>query len=305
MMKNPSKLTSAILLVLALTSCGGEKGDTPSPPTPPTPDDPDRMEIRISATPKSTKATDYGFEANDRVGIYVVNYSDKTPGILQVSGNHVDNMCFTYSGTWTPQTPVYWKDDVTHADFYLYHPYTTVNSVEAMPFVVNADQSTPEAFKASDLLLGKTLDVSPTSEAVVINASHVMSQIIIKLEAGNGFTTESIASSDVKVTINGIKNHSTVNIASQEVTPTGDAISLKPLYSEGTYKAIVVPQSVSEGNLITVNIDGKDFKFSKAFEFITGKLHTFTVTLSKTSEGINVNINPWSDGGEDNGGTAE
>lgn len=36
-----------------------------------------------------------------------------------------------------------------------------------------------------------------------------------------------------------------------------------------------------------------------------GKKHKFTVTLSKTSNGVNVNITKWEDDGIDYGGTAE
>ena len=53
------------------------------------------------------------------------------------------------------------------------------------------------------------------------------------------------------------------------------------------------------------DLDGREFNLPKAFTFISGKLHRFTVTLSKTSNGINVSIGQWEDDGTDNGGTAE
>ena len=49
------------------------------------------------------RATDYGYETNDRIGLFVVNYNGGKPGALQTAGNHVDNMRFTYDGTWTPE----------------------------------------------------------------------------------------------------------------------------------------------------------------------------------------------------------
>ena len=55
-----------------------------------------------------------------------------------------------------PDTPVYWKDETTPADFYCYYPYMqTVSDVTAVPFSVKADQSTLENYKASELLWGK------------------------------------------------------------------------------------------------------------------------------------------------------
>ena len=60
--------------------------------------------------------------------------------------------------------------------------------------------------------------------------------------------------------------------------------------------------------IITVNVDGRDFNLPKSSQFSAfeaGKEHKFTVTLSKTSNGVNVNINKWEDDGIDYGGTAE
>lgn len=125
------------------------------------PPSPHAVPIKISTTMESvdgTRATDYGFEAGDRIGLFVVNHNaDGTPGTLQPVGNHVDNMRFTYSGTWTPDEQIYWKDETTHADFYLYYPYTpSLTSVNAMPFSTMANQSNTSDYKASDLLVGIT-----------------------------------------------------------------------------------------------------------------------------------------------------
>jgi hypothetical protein len=57
-----------------------------------------------------------------------------------------------------------------------------------------------------------------------------------------------------------------------------------------------------------VNVDGRDYQLKKAANFTAfeaGKKHKFTVTLSKTSNGVNVNITKWEDDGIDYGGTAE
>ena len=58
-------------------------------------------------------------------------------------------------------------------------------------------------------------------------------------------------------------------------------------------------------NLTTVNVDGNDYNLKKAFTFVGGKSHKFTVTVSKTSNGINVNIDGWETDDTDNGGVAE
>lgn len=302
-MKYSYKLLPAVLSALTLFSCGGgSDSQEPTPTTPTTPTD-KKPEIRIN--PSMTRATDYGFESGDCVGLYVVNYSGSTPGSLATTGNHVDNMRFTYNGTWTPDKVITWADNNTHTDLYLYYPYSNVPNVSAYPFSVRADQSTEEAYKASDFMSGKTLNVTPSEETISIPVSHTMSRIQIFLEAGNGFTAESLSKADVSVKINGVKCNSTINIATGEVSPTGEATTLTPLFTDNYYKALVVPQTVENGNLITATVDGREYNLQKGFTFESAKSHKFTITLSKTSAGVNVNINPWIEDDIDNGGTAE
>ncbi len=299
---------AVIALSATLVACsGGSSQDEPPVVVPPSTPDTPAKRIAITISPSlASRANDYGFDEGDRIGVYVVNNSaPSTPGVLSQSGNHVDNMRFTYSGSWTPDTPIYWKDDDTHADFYLYYPYVAGPSVSAMPFTVKADQSAEASYRESDMLWGKTSDVTPTASAISIPMGHVMSRMVVKVQAGNGFTAASLAASAVSVRINGVQCSSTVNLATGTPTPSGERVSVTPLHSSDSYIALIVPQTVPEGNLITINVDGKDYNLNRSFTFERGKSHTFNVTVSKTSQGVNVNISPWDNDREDHGGTAE
>lgn len=302
------QLIIIISVLFSLTACTGGGSDDPNPtPQPPLAE---KRPIHISPTLQS-RATESNFEIGDYIGLYIVNHpSNGSVAKLQTSGNHVDNMKFTYNGTWTAASPIYWKDNVTHADFYLYYPYTTsIGDVNAIPWSVNAAQSTSEKYKAGDLLIGKTTDVTPTESDVGIAARHMMSQMVISLQPGNGFTNESLNKSKISVKINQLKIQAIANLATGEISAKGDAADLTPLKEEGNnYKALIIPQAVGEGILITVNVDGRDYNLQKASNFTAfeaGKKHKFTVTLSKTSNGVNVNITKWEDDGIDYGGTAE
>lgn len=303
-----SHLITAAFTTLIICACSTDGGNeiTGGEETP----DVKKLPINISTILsgiEETRATDYSFENGDEAGLYVVNRnSDGTATDLKNTGNYIDNMKFTYNSVWQSESQIYWMDDKTHADFYLYYPYTaTISNVSAVPFSVNADQSTLDAYKAGDMLAGSTMDVAPTDAAVKITVKHLMSQILIKLVAGNGFTDETLAAANVSVKVNGVKTQSTVDLATGAVTATGTAASITPLKDGDSYKALIVPQSVAEGNLITINVDGRDFNLKKAFSFVGGTRHKFTVTLSKTSSGINVNIGQWEDDDIDHGGTAE
>lgn len=295
------------LLSIVLFSCSSSDSviETEPPPTPT-----EKLPINISSS-VSSSAIDLAFEVGDSIGLYVVNHNaDGSVAALQVSGNYVDNMQYTYNTAWTPVTQTYWIDNSTLADFYLYYPYTSsITSIDAMPYSVKANQSQLSDYKSSVLMIGKTIGVAPKLSPVRIGAKHVMSQITINLVVGNGFTNATLAAAKISVKVNRLKTKATANLATGAVTAIGDDTDIIPFkVANNSYKAIVVPQAVGEGNLITINVDGRDFNLPKTSNFTgfeAGKKHNFNVTLSKTSNGVNVNISKWEDDGNDYGGTAE
>lgn len=301
------KLKNFLLFVplMGTVAAGCSKSEGPEPTQKPDPVQ-EKWEIKISPSMESlTKATDFGFETGDKIGLYVVNYSGSTAGTLQTSGNHVDNMRFTYSGTWTPDSPIYWLDKETHADFYLYYPYRQISDVSAVAIETSTDQSKEANYKSADFMTGKATNMAPSDDVISISTRHILSRINISLAAGNGFTAETLKNSNIDVKINGILTKANVNLANSQISNLENKSSITPYKYGETYRAIVIPQTVEEGNLITVTVDGRDFNLNKGFTFETNKEHNFTVTLSRTSNGINVNINPWENDGTDNGGVAE
>lgn len=296
----------ATLAACVLVACSSS-GKEDIPPVTPTPDQPTEK-IPISLSLGVSRITDNSFDKGDEIGLYVVNATNGQPGTLLNTGNHVTNMRFTYSADnqWNPDTPIYWADNQTHADFYVYHPYTpSVSSVSSMPFCVKANQSAEADYKKSDFVYGQATNVAPTVSAVSISASHLMSGMQIAVKPGNGFTAETLAAADIRVSVNGLKTSANIDLASGAVTATGTEQTCTPHLSEGTYRLLVVPQTVNETQLITVTIDGKSYSLTKGFTFEQGKTHAFNVSVSKSSSGISVGVNPWEVDGEDHGGIAE
>ena len=255
----------------------------------------------------SSRATDYGYENQDTIGLYVVNYKGNAPGTLQSTGNHVDNIGFTYNGTWEPDVDIYWKDDKTKADFYCYFPYGTPSDLTSYAFSIKEDQSTEQAYKDSEFLYGKTSGVAPTEKAVVITTNHIFSCAVVTVQPGNGFTTESLAKANVSIKINNIRTGASIDLIKGTATATGIGKTITPLKTGDSYsyKALIVPQTISADNFITVYVDGRDFNLKKEITFVGGRRYSIPVTVSKTSYGINVNIGAWEDDEIDNGGTAE
>lgn len=267
------------------------------------PDEPTRMPINIAAG-MWTRATDSAFEQNDKAGIYVVNYVDNTAGTLSVSGNHVNNMRFTYSGTWTPDTPIYWKDQTTKADFYCYYPYAAgISNISAYPFAVHADQHIETEYKASDFLWGKTAGVTPTADPVQITIKHVMSNLLIYLKAGQGYNEEDLHTA--QVTICGLKTQATIDLATGKATATGEIADITPLSQDDCFRALVVPQNVAETALVKIEIGGNEYTLMQNMTFEANKQHSCTITVNRTGEGINIGIGSWETDDTDSGGTVE
>lgn len=294
------QICTILLAVLSFMGCASDSEETPEVV---------RIPINLNCgITDGTRATESGFEINDCIGLYVVNYDNGTAGTLMTTGNHVDNMSFTYDGTWKPATPIYWKDETTPADFYCYYPYVSKQTdITVCPFETKADQSNETNYKASDFLWGKATHITPSEKAVDITLNHLFSCAIVKVTAGNGFTDEELAQSAVTVRLNHASCGASINLADGTVKAGNDTGSIT--FLQGTnneFKALVVPQTLPEAaDFITVNIGGRDFNMKKGFTFVSGKRHTFTITVKKTSNGINVDIGQWEDDGTDNGGVAE
>ena len=287
------KLFTLMAAVAAMVSCSDNVENVPTTP------ETDRLPINISTT--LTRATDSAFEAGDKVGIFIVN----EPDALATSGNHVDNMGFTYSSKWTPDTPIYWLDQTTKADFYCYYPYASTANTAAHAFATKADQSSLANYKASEFLWGKTTGVAPTEEAVNITTNHTFSNALVILKPGDGFTKESLAAATKSVKICGVKTNATINLATGVATATGNATEVTPYLENGQYRALIVPQTTADGALIVVTVDGVDYTLSRSMTFKANKQHKFTVTLNKVSNGVNVGIGSWETDEEDYGGSAE
>ena len=287
------KLFTLMAAVAAMVSCSDKVENVPTTP------ETDRLPINISTT--LTRATDSAFEAGDKVGIFVVN----EPNALTSSGNHVDNMGFTYSTKWTPDTPIYWLDQTTKADFYCYYPYAATANTEAHAFATKANQSQLADYKASEFLWGKTTGVAPTVEAVNITTNHTFSNALVVLKPGDGFTEESLAAATKSVKICGVKTNATIDLATGVATANGNATEVTPYLENGQYRALIVPQTTAEGALIVVTVDGVDYTLSRSMTFKANKQHKFTVTLNKVSNGVNVGIGGWETDEEDYGGDAE
>ena len=89
-----------------------------------------------------TRANDNGFADGDQIGVFVVNYENETTApLLQLAGNHADNVCFTYDDNeykWNGSYQLYWQDNKTPIDVYGYYPFISqLSSITSQPSTEN------------------------------------------------------------------------------------------------------------------------------------------------------------------------
>ena len=287
----------AFFAVFLIAGCSGDKE---------IPAEPERIPLRIS-TEMRTRASDSGYEKSDVVGIYVVNLEDGTAAELKNSGNHLDNMDFTFDGTeWKAGKEVYWKDETTPADFYCYYPYRNgVTDVSAVPFGIVTDQSTVEKYKSGELLWGRAEGAAPSENPVQIMTNHALSKLVISVLPGKGYDDASLAQESISVTVCGLRTGCSLDLRTGKVTETGSVGEITPLKDGNVWKALVVPQKVTDVELVKLNVGGIPYSLVQTAVFESGMQYSCSIKVNRLGEGVNIGIGEWEDSGIDYGGTVE
>lgn len=261
-----------------------------------------------------TRVNDEGFADGDRMGVYVVDYEGDQPGTLRVNGNRANNVQHTLdaaTGTWSPASPIYWKDKHTHVDIYSYYPMGHPQSIDLYPFNVQADQSQEASvagmgsYEASDFLWGKSADMAPTTSSIHMAMHHRMACARVTLVMGEGFNAEGWASMEKSLQLTNLVRKSTIDLATGIVTPRGEPekTATTPLHTGNEWRAIVVPQTVKAGtSMMDITLDGRPYRFARQedFTFQPGRMSNFTIkvdrkipTGSLTLTLLGESITPW------------
>lgn len=258
-----------------------------------------------------TRANDNGFADGDQIGVFVVNYENEASSpLLQLTGNHADNVRFTYDDNeykWTGSYQLYWKDNKTPIDVYGYYPFISqLSSITEQPFTIQRNQrdiqdgETMSGYEQSDFLWAKAENIAPTDATIILKHRHIMAGIEVTLIEGKGFANGEWVDADKSVLVQNTITNGTINLRAGIVSTAGTVFStgIIPQEAKGKYRAVVLPQTVtSNTTLFDVTVAGKAMHFSRSesMEYISGKLHKFTFEVNKTTDGGNYELNLLSD----------
>ncbi len=276
---------------------------------------PDSLPILMKpAYPTETRASDAGFDDGDRFGLYVLDYIDENPQDIH-SRPHASNVRFDFrasDNTCTGVTDLYWTSSTTQADLVAYYPFTTsVPNPHAMEVNVELHQETEGTeekiggYEASDFLYAKASKVMPTENAVRLSFGHVLAGIRVSLLPGKGFTSEEWGGLNKSVIVTNVVTSGSVDLQDGSVSASSsERYSVTPMQYNEDYRAVVIPQVMAAGtSLFGITIDNQGYLFTKdqSFEYVSGKMHTFTITVNKSQQGnlefelSSEGITPWLD----------
>lgn len=280
-----------IIGILALTLFGCNRVNTPND---------NISEMRFIAEHPSqlgTKASDTAFESGDKIGVYITEYDQDTPRILQIGGNYKNNIPVTFNGSsWSANPAIYWGEG--KYDVYAYFPYLDPESVDELLFSVSLDQGSKnvynhlDGYQASDFMFAKKKGVTSAEGDVKLTFSHKMSKLTVNLLKGEDF--EGDIPESLSVYIHNTVTESLIDLSSGDVIkhPNKSAKTIKAKkVAEGKYEAIVVPQMLQYRlPLIEVVYDGVSYLVTRKFNFKSGTHHTVNITLTSNPEKVKIEI---------------
>ena len=242
-----------------------------------------------------TRVNDNGFCDGDVMAVYIVDYEGDTPGVLKSDRNRADNLRHTFDEAaykWSSEREVYFRDENTPVDIYGYYPVGSPEDVNRYAFTVQANQSTEGmngimgGYEASDFLWGKVAKVAPTENKIKLPFYHRMSSAKVELVEGEGFDEGEWSSLEKSVVVKNVKRESIIDLATGTVTATGaiEATGTVPYRADNAFRAIVVPQTVAANTelfALTVGMVPYTFTKEESFEYVSGKLHKFTIKVDK------------------------
>ena len=129
-----------------------------------------------------------------------------------------------------------------------------------------------------------------------------MSNLLVYINPGNGYTAESLREEGIELTINNLTPSATLNLETGEVTATGSPADITP-YQEGDhFRALVPPQSIADQTLVSLRVGDYTFSAKETITLKSNTQHKVTLTVNKVSEGINIGIGAWESDETDYGG---
>lgn len=307
-------LSALLALTLSLAGCSNDENL-------PGGENDNRVAIRVSsnidvtdgASKPGTRAVNDAWEANDAIGIFMLN------GSTADTYSNIAYTTATGNGTFAPQgTTIYLPVDGSARDFLAYYPYQS--SMSGSSYSIDLSNQTDQSaidFMSSEKENGTNSTVkgiTKSTPTVKFRFHHRLCKLSLSIKAGTGLTAADL--NGLTITLGGQKTTGTFDVlTSDAVTATGDgnqSVTLKTAADGQASEAILMPSDDFSGMALTfATTSSGTYKWNvssaAATKFEAGKVYKFNITINKTGINVTATIEDWGVGNGESGenGSAE
>ena len=246
------------------------------------------------------------FPEGSEVKVWLNNIKEEYSGTITAINSYKAYICTVASdgSTLTPQlTPSGTKLMYPGVGNYPYSYGIKPANFTAGTFSVQTDQTADDDYIASDLVYSKTTFHNQSSGILPLTFNHLLSKIVVGLQAGDGVSAADLENALVTVKA---KKSCTFNYPSQEVVAASDVSGdVADIAVSPNGACIIPPQAMDADALfISVTLYGADPvevhipTGTKTFE--GGKQYVYSITVSDDEFEVaySVSVGDWTPGGE-------
>ena len=239
----------------------------------------------------------------EKVHLYITDHGNSA---------QIVNAQYAASGTSLTSFTAYYPTTGNTVDIKGYYPYQPTDHTgvtvtnESTAFAVQANQSTLNAYKASDLMYAHADNCARGTTAHSLVFNHALSKIIVEVK-GDGTVSETatvtLKNVKLKATLtNGV--YSGLATSSNDATTVSMGTTSSNLSTTGqSLSAIIPPQTITKSTqFIEVALaSGAKYTYSipssadKAFT--AGNAYTYTITLGVYGISVSASVGTWGNGG--------
>ena len=277
------------MAVLMMTACNNDENETQV--------NDGRVAVSFAGGITLTRATTDAWEANDGIGIYMLEHGTKTVAHGAANRKYVTT---AGNGEFTPagveQTIYFPLNADEKVDFIAYYPQTDLT--DDIYKVDVSDQKNPADIDLlrSDNATGK----DKSTNTVDLKFFHRLSRVEVELTAGEGVSDAELAGMSITLSKQPVK--ADFNVLQNTLTAGQDlaTLTLNTAADGKTASAIILPQEGASGRSLELTLTGGTVltwpvEADRTFE--QGKKTIFNITLKRTPVGteveVNATIEPW------------
>ena len=274
---------------LMMTACNNDENETQV--------NDGRIAVSFAGGITLTRATTDAWEANDGIGIYMLEHGTKTVAHGAANRKYVTT---AGNGEFTPagveQTIYFPLNADEKVDFIAYYPQ--IDLTDDIYKVDVSDQKNPADIDLlrSDNATGK----DKNTNTVDLKFFHRLSRVEVELTAGEGVSDAELAGMGITLSKQPVK--ADFNVLQNTLTAGQDlaTLTLNTAADGKTASAIILPQEGASGRSLELTLTGGTVltwpvEADRTFE--QGKKTIFNITLKRTPVGteveVNATIQPW------------